>query len=71
MVERQPELVCLKVMFCLFLNTDLMGGFADFSSPAASVSLSSGTGLWISFLFPLFWDFVLFFFFLSVCMHTH
>lgn len=31
-----------------------MGGFADFSSPAASVGLSSGTGLWISFLFPLF-----------------
>lgn len=61
MVERQPELVCLKVMFCL--KSELMGGFADFSSPAASVSLSSGTGLWISFLFPLFWDLVFFVFF--------
>lgn len=59
MVERQPELICLELMFCLFLNTDLMVGFADFSSPAASVGLSSGTGLWISFLFPLvfFWFF--------------
>uniref|UniRef100_H3DI53 Clathrin interactor 1a n=1 Tax=Tetraodon nigroviridis TaxID=99883 RepID=H3DI53_TETNG len=34
-----------ELMFCRFLNTDLMGGFADFSSPAASVGLSSGTAV--------------------------
>lgn len=66
MVERQPELVYLKLMFCLFLNTDLMGGFADFSSPAASVGLSSGTGLWISSLFPSFCFVFVFFFFKCV-----
>lgn len=48
MLEWQLGLICLKLT-CLFrfLNTGLIGGFADFSSSAASVSLSSGTGVFL------------------------
>lgn len=34
----------------LFLNTDLIGGFADFATPAASAGLFSGSGLFVYLL---------------------
>uniref|UniRef100_A0A8D3A9R1 Clathrin interactor 1a n=1 Tax=Scophthalmus maximus TaxID=52904 RepID=A0A8D3A9R1_SCOMX len=48
-VSRAPththtQLACVKFRcLCLFFNADLMGGFADFSAPGASVGLSSGS----------------------------
>uniref|UniRef100_A0A8C9XHH6 Clathrin interactor 1a n=1 Tax=Sander lucioperca TaxID=283035 RepID=A0A8C9XHH6_SANLU len=40
----RAHLACLKLMsLCLFLNADLISGFADFSSPAASVAAPSSS----------------------------
>uniref|UniRef100_A0A3B4U780 Clathrin interactor 1a n=1 Tax=Seriola dumerili TaxID=41447 RepID=A0A3B4U780_SERDU len=43
--KQVARLACVKLTYlCLFLNADLISGFADFSSPAASVGLSSASG---------------------------
>lgn len=55
MVEWHLELACLKLMCLrLFLYPDLISGFADFSSPAASAGLSSGFGWFQDFFLVLF-----------------